>query len=50
MPRNKVGLSDAKQNRIRAMRAAGYTIAEIAERVDVSASTITKYLNEVIHE
>lgn len=50
MPRNKVGLSSAKQNRIRAMKAAGYTIAEIADRMDVSTSTISKYLSEVKNE
>ncbi len=44
MPRSIDVLSNAKQARIRSMSAAGYTIAEIAERMDISASTVKKYL------
>lgn len=45
-PRTKVGLSPAKQGRINALIASGYTTAQIAQALGVSASTITKYLKE----
>lgn len=44
MPRTIDVLPEAKQARIRSMEASGYTIAEIAERIDVSPSTVKKYL------
>lgn len=37
-------LSSAKVNRIRALSRSGYTNAEIAEAIGVSASTVQKYL------
>ena len=44
MPRSIDVLSDAKKSRIQSMEASGYTISEIADRLDVSASTVKKYL------
>ena len=35
--------STAKQNKIQAMKNSGYTNAEIAKALGVSASTVTKY-------
>lgn len=43
-PRTSTTLSDAKQARIRAMRASGYTTSEIASALDVATSTVSKYL------
>ena len=39
------GLSQAKANRIKAM-SASYTIAQIAEKLGISTSTVSKYLKE----
>ena len=44
-PRSNSTLSTAKINKIASMRASGYTTAEIAKSVGVSASTVTNYLN-----
>ena len=35
----------AKQNRIAALSASGYSTSEIAEALGVSSSTVSKYLN-----
>ena len=43
-PRNNKGLSEAKQNKIHAMKASGYTNEQIAQMIGVSASTVVKYL------
>ncbi len=43
-PRTTTKLSAAKVSKISAMNASGYTIAEIAEALGVSTSTISKYL------
>lgn len=43
MPKETKELNAAKQNRIKAM-SASYTIAQIAEKLGVSTSTVTKYL------
>ena len=45
MSRTTTQLSTAKQNKIATMNASGYTIAQIAEKLGVSTSTISKYLN-----
>lgn len=45
-PRTTSSLSTAKVSRISAMRASGYTTAEIADALGVSTSTVSKYLNE----
>lgn len=45
LPRTVGTVSEAKQATIQAMKASGnYTIQEIAERVGVSTSTVSKYL------
>jgi hypothetical protein len=44
-PRATTALSDAKINKISAMKASGYSTAEIAKALGVSASTVQKYLN-----
>ena len=43
-PRARTELSNAKISKIKAMQNSGYTIADIAEAVGVSSSTVTKYL------
>ena len=43
-PRNKTDLSVAKINQIRAMSASNYTLNEIAQKLNVSPATISKYL------
>ena len=44
MPRSTSGLSTAKTSRAKAMQASGFTIAEIADALGVSASTISNAL------
>lgn len=44
MPRSTTALSNAKINRIASMKASGYSIAEIANALGVSTSTVSKYL------
>ena len=44
-PRASTSLSTAKQNRIAALSASGYSTSEIAEALGVSSSTVSKYLN-----
>ena len=43
MPKQSVAINQAKINRIKAM-SASYTIAEIADKLGVSTSTVSKYL------
>ena len=43
-PRTKTTLSAAKINKMSAMKASGYTTAEIAKALGVSSSTVSKYL------
>ena len=45
-PRTVNGLSQAKINRISALRASGYTTSQIASALGVSSSTVSKYLNQ----
>ena len=42
-PRNQKSLSDAKLNKLKAMKASDYTNAEIADALGISASTVAKY-------
>lgn len=44
-PRSTTELSAAKVSKITSMNASGYSIAEIAEALGVSTSTVSKYLN-----
>ena len=44
-PRTTTTLSTAKINRISALKASGYSTAEIADALGVSSSTVSKYLN-----
>lgn len=44
LPRNDQSLSTAKLAKMKAMRASGYSNAEIAESLDVSVSTVTNYI------
>ena len=44
MPRSSSELSSSKQSLIKSMSSSGYTIAEIADRLDVSSSTVSKYM------
>lgn len=43
-PRSSTTLSSAKVNRIKALSASNYTLAEIAQKLGVSTSTVSKYL------
>lgn len=45
MPKTTTQLSTAKINKLNAMKASGSTIAEIANALGVSTSTVSKYLN-----
>ena len=44
-PKSVNTLSEAKVSKIKAMNASGYTIAEIAQALGKSTSTVSKYLN-----
>lgn len=44
-PRVSTQLSNAKINKINAMKASGYSTSEIAEAVGVSTSTVNKYIS-----
>lgn len=44
-PSKKTGLTNAQLSMIKSMDASGYTIAEIAKRLGVSSSTVSKNLN-----
>ena len=46
MPKTSVNISQAKINRIKAM-SASYTVAQIADKLGISTSTVSKYLKEV---
>lgn len=45
LPRTTTTLSTAKVSKLKAMKNSGYTIAQIAESLRVSSSTVSKYLN-----
>lgn len=44
-PRNKKTLSSAQKGRISALKASGYTNAQIADMLRISTSTVSNYLN-----
>jgi hypothetical protein len=44
MPRQTTSLSDAKVNKIDAMRASGYTLEQIAKAIGYSTSTVSRYI------
>ena len=46
-PRSTSNLSEAKINRIKAMNASNYTLSEIANKLGVSTTTVSKYLKGV---
>lgn len=46
LPKTTTTLSGAKVSKLKAMKNSGYTIAEIAESLGVSSSTVSKYLNQ----
>lgn len=46
-PRSTTTLSEAKVNRIKAYAASNYTIEEIAKKVGISPSSVSKYLKGV---
>lgn len=43
-PKERTTLSTAKIDHIKALASSNYTIAEIADRLDISESTVTKYI------
>ena len=45
LPKTTNQLSTAQANKISSMKNSGYTIAEIAEKLGVSSSTVSNYLN-----
>lgn len=45
MPKATTQLSTAQINKIKSMKNSGYTIAEIAESLGKSSSTVSKYIN-----
>ena len=45
LPRTTTTMSPAKIQKLRSMKASGYTIAEMADSLGVSTSTVSKYLN-----
>ena len=44
MPRSSTTLSKTKINTIKAMSASNFTLAQIAEKLNVSTATVAKYL------
>ena len=44
MPKTTTQLSSAKVNKIASMQSSGYTIAEIADSLGVSTSTVSNYI------
>ena len=45
MPKKNLSLSTAQQSKMQRMKTSGYTIAEIADALGVSTSTVSKYIN-----
>ena len=50
MPRQKNGLTPAKEAKLKSMRASGYSNADIAEALGVSRSTISNYIHEELKQ
>ena len=48
MPKDRKGLSQAQINRIKSMNASNFTLSQIAEKMNLSPSTISKYLKGAI--
>lgn len=46
LPKSKNGISASNISRMNSMYANGYSLAEIAQALGVSASTVSKYLNQ----
>ena len=46
MPKANAALSNADIALISSMKARGYSNKEIADKLNVSATTVTKYLND----
>lgn len=46
LPKATTTLSAAKVSKLNSMRTSGYTIAQIADSLGVSTSTVSKYLNQ----
>lgn len=46
LPKTRTTLSTAKLDKLRAMQRSGHTIAEIADSLGVSSSTVSKYINQ----
>ena len=46
-PRTSTTLSSVQQSRIRALNASNYSLSEIANKLGVSTSTVSKYLKGV---
>lgn len=44
MPKSTTSLNQAKINRIKSMSASNYTIKQIADKLNISISTVSKYL------
>lgn len=49
MPKQKNGLTPAKEARLKAMRASGYSNDEIAQSLGVSRTTITNYIKDELN-
>ena len=47
MPKKTSGLTNAQISRIRAMNNSNFTINQIAEKMNVSPSVVSKYLKGV---
>lgn len=46
MPKTNTMMTTSKISRMNAMYANGYSLADIASALGVSASTVSKYLNQ----
>ena len=44
MPKTTKTVSQAKINRIKALSASNYTLQQIADKLDLSVSTVSNYL------